>query len=115
MTSQNTLNERVINALNEMKGYLEECMSDKYCDTSTFTTADILLSPHLGKGANCFTAAKYVQRYSTEGYKKSGKRIDLKKAIHYLLFEMARRDELGIDDVPNYIKELAASPSPEEE
>jgi len=71
--------------------YLKTTYSDKYTDTSSpLDTKDFLYSDDHGKSVNMFCAAKYMQRYMTDGYSKSNNPQDLFKAIHYLLFELAR-------------------------
>ena len=50
------------------------------------------MSKNYGKAFNCGNAAKYLSRYMTEGFPKSNNPDDIKKAIHYLLFELKRLD-----------------------
>jgi len=54
-------------------------------------TKKLLTTSKDGKFANLHSAGKYVQRYSTKGFDKSENVVDLRKAIHYLLFEIQRK------------------------
>lgn len=82
--------------LEELIDYLASTYDDKYEDNHTLNYARevYLRHPILGKGANIFTASKYIQRYATEGYPKSNNPQDLKKAIHFLLFELDRISDI---------------------
>lgn len=71
--------------------YLASTYQDKYT-ASPFNTMSMLFHPKYGKGANTFTAIKYIGRYCTEGFSKSEQVIDLMKATHYILFEMVRKE-----------------------
>jgi hypothetical protein len=71
--------------------YLKTTYSDKYTDTSSpLDTKAFTYHPQHGTAVNMFCASKYMQRYMTNGYSKSNNPVDLFKAIHYLLFELAR-------------------------
>jgi hypothetical protein len=43
-------------------------------------------------GHNVGQAVNYLKRYLSEGYSKSYNKEDLKKAAHFILFELARRE-----------------------
>jgi hypothetical protein len=79
--------------------YLTTTYSDKYTDTSSpLNTKDFLYHDLHGKSVNMFSAVKYMKRYMTSGYGKSGNPVDLYKAIHYLLFELARIKIKNLND-----------------
>lgn len=78
-------------ALNMLIKHVAGTYGDKYAKGSqTIDTKKMLYSEN-GKAINIYQVCRYLQRYSTEGCKKSNLMIDLEKAIHYLLFEMTRR------------------------
>lgn len=70
--------------------YLESTTQDKY-SKSLIDTRSFLYHEDIGFGANILNASKYIGRYATKGFSKSYNPEDLKKAIHYLLFELTRR------------------------
>jgi hypothetical protein len=79
-------------ALTDVIEYLATTYDDKYAsDDKIMDTKDFLYHKDFGKGANMFTASKYIQRYCTKGYSKSEKVIDLYKSIHYSIFELVRK------------------------
>lgn len=78
-------------AITEVMEYLNSTFSDKYAKAD-ISTKGIILSKDNGKGFNCGNSLKYISRYCTEGYSKSNNVLDLYKAIHYLLFEITRRN-----------------------
>lgn len=81
----------IYNALAYLIDYVISTYSDKYESAEMPNLSKtILTSTELGKGANIFTAFKYIQRYATTGFEKSGNPIDLLKSIHYVLFELQR-------------------------
>lgn len=68
--------------------------SDKY-ESETALIDNTWLKYGEGKipaGHNIGGAVKYLKRYLTEGYPKSYLTEDLKKAAHFILFEIARRE-----------------------
>lgn len=77
-------------AIKELIDYVSNTYKDKYEKSPLGNPAKQILYSKDGKAANLFTAIKYIQRYSTEGFDKSDDPDDLKKAIHYLLFELVR-------------------------
>lgn len=70
--------------------YLENTTQDKY-SKSLIDTRSFLYHEDIGFGANVLNASKYIGRYATKGFSKSYNQEDLRKAIHYLLFELTRR------------------------
>ena len=75
--------------LAEISLHLDGTNDDKYF-AATVRTNELILSKNLGMGFNIGNAIKYLSRYTTTGYSKSGARKDLKKAIHYIMFELLR-------------------------
>ncbi len=72
--------------------YLSSTYDDKYEDKDVPNfSKDVAMSGSMGKGANMFSASKYIKRYMTSGYEKSENPTDLYKAIHYLMFEHMRK------------------------
>jgi len=84
--------------LSELIHYIATTYKDKYEDAGNGNMSrDFLIStptPH----ATCFNALKYIQRYTTTGFAKSGKIVDVHKAIHYLLFELQRSKQQKTND-----------------
>ena len=84
IASKNNLKD----VLDDVIEYVGTTFDDKY-DNSMIKPMDMLMSEH-GKILNVYSASKYLSRYSTEGYEKSGNPKDLMKAIHHILIEMNR-------------------------
>jgi len=75
-------------ALNVLWQHIEHCKKDKYNrETGMFDVQAQLTGPH-AKTINLFAAAKYLTRYESEGYEKSGQTKDLLKAIHHLVIQL---------------------------
>lgn len=82
------------NAIAEVIKHVSGTYGDKYqSDVTEYVDTKQLLLGKDGKFPNLHCALKYVQRYSTVGFEKSEQPIDLKKAIHYLLFELQRKNK----------------------
>jgi hypothetical protein len=79
-------------ALFSMIDYVASTYNDKYEKGETPNIARQLLLTNHGRSAMGFTVVKYIQRYITDGFAKSNNRMDLYKAIHYILFELQRLD-----------------------
>lgn len=77
-------------SLTQIIEYLASTYNEKYAN-SELRNEGIIYSPNLGKGFNMGNAAKYIARYITTGFSKSEMPDDLKKAIHYCLFEYTRK------------------------
>ena len=75
--------------LQEISEYADKCYSGKY-NQSAIDPKPIILGPKTGLGFNIGNAVKYLSRYINENGEKSRNRLDLIKAIHYILFEMKR-------------------------
>jgi hypothetical protein len=86
-------------ALDELMNHLYSTYSDKYQAVKVpWLDTKVLLTNHPeAKLANIHSASKYIQRYSTVGFVKSEQKIDLHKAIHYLLFECVRKSNVPKD------------------
>lgn len=80
---------------------IDNSLGDKY--EADFPEVDLhglkFMSPH-GLGFNVGNAAKYLKRYMTDGFEKSRNPEDLSKAIHYLLFEIARDGYMSANQPP---------------
>jgi hypothetical protein len=84
-------------ALTKMTNYFGETYGDKYRHSPMGNPGLALLySKDYGKGANGYNATKYIQRYLSNGFEKSGNPQDIYKAIHYLLFELTRLQIHGV-------------------
>ncbi len=85
-------------AMSELIHYISKTYKEKYENAGTKNISrDFLMTaptPH----ATCFNSLKYIQRYSTTGFDKSGKIVDIHKAIHYLLFELQRAKQQKDND-----------------
>jgi hypothetical protein len=81
----------VADVIVDVLNYLRTTYSDKYeTDGSPISAKRFSYSREFGTGVNMFCATKYLQRYLTNGFSKSANPTDLLKAIHYILFELAR-------------------------
>ncbi len=77
-------------ALSELIHYISKTYKEKYENAGTKNISRDFLMTSPTPHATCFNSLKYIQRYSTTGFDKSGKVVDIYKAIHYLLFELQR-------------------------
>lgn len=83
--------KEMFKALVHLLLYVSSCYGDKYEKGGMHNfSKEVCLHPELGKGANLFTALKYMQRYISTGFAKSGNSEDILKSSHYLLFELMR-------------------------
>jgi hypothetical protein len=104
MKNETTRIERAVNAMNsilrkdptmaivlqEYMIYLASTYDEKYAK-SPIPTNGVIYSKDHGTGFNIGNASKYLSRYMTKGFDKSENPRDLDKAIHYCMFELARR------------------------
>ncbi len=85
----------MFNILAKLLVYVSSTYEDKYERDDNPHGLDILkqigMTEEYGKGALMFCALKYLQRYLSIGNKTNDVR-DLYKAIHYILFELQRRN-----------------------
>jgi hypothetical protein len=66
--------------------------SDKYAKgQDIIDTKKMLYDKERGDFLNIYQVNRYLQRYLTQGSKKSHLIKDIEKAIHYLIFELTRR------------------------
>lgn len=75
--------------------HINKTFNDKYNDDTPAVDLQGLMrhSPH-GRPFNIGNACKYLRRYLTDGFAKSNDTEDLLKAVHYILFELDRRDNV---------------------
>ena len=87
----------VYQAIGMVITHIHGTYSDKYAKGQDMgiDTKKMLYSKVGGKKVNEYQIARYLQRYVTEGTKKSGLLIDLMKMIHYAIFEIVRRIKCG--------------------
>lgn len=83
----------VVIAISMVVEHIHGTYSDKYAKGQTMgiDTKCMLYDKDKGKAINEYQIARYLQRYVTEGTKKSGLLKDLLKAVHYSVFEIVRR------------------------
>lgn len=82
-------------ALARLLKHIADSYSDKYSESQPMVD-NTWLKYGEGKipaGHNVGQAVNYLKRYLSEGFDKSYNPDDLKKAAHFVLFELARRDE----------------------
>jgi hypothetical protein len=66
--------------------------NDKYAKgQDTIDTKKMLYNKENGAYLNIYQVCRYLQRYLTQGSKKSYLIKDIEKAVHYLVFELTRR------------------------
>lgn len=83
-------------AITMLIGHVNGTYSDKYAkgiDSGIDTKA--MLYGENGKPINQYQIARYLQRYITQGSKKSNLLVDLFKMCHYALFDVVRRIKSG--------------------
>lgn len=83
-------------AITMLIGHVNGTYSDKYAkgvDSGIDTKA--MLYGDDGKPINQYQIARYLQRYITEGSRKSNLLVDLFKMCHYALFDVVRRIKSG--------------------
>jgi len=89
----------IVESLADLVSYIHSTYSDKY-EAEMFPAVDLYglmrSSPH-GKGYNIGSASAYLKRYLTQGFEKSSNPQDLFKAAHYIIFEIARLNNLQDD------------------
>ena len=90
----------MIDAIEEVIKHVSGTYEDKYAKGQDFgiDTKRMLYNEEKGDLLNVYQVSRYLQRYITEGSRKSHLIMDLKKAVHYLLFELVRRKRLGDGD-----------------
>lgn len=76
--------------LSDLMRYLASTYSDKYEDSGRANMSRDFLMTSDSPEVALFNSMKYIQRYTTKGFEKSGNTRDILKAIHYCLFELQR-------------------------
>ena len=75
-------------AMIRLREHIDATQRDKYnAATGAFNVQALLTGPN-AKAINLFSAAKYLTRYESAGFEKSGQTDDLIKAIHHLLIQL---------------------------
>lgn len=82
---------RIMLVLSPFLKHIAATYDDKYENTGKTNIAKDFLLSSSSPDTAIFNCIKYVQRYSTTGFEKSGKIIDIYKAMHYLIFELQRQ------------------------
>jgi hypothetical protein len=78
-------------ALTDVLKHVSNTYSDKYEGAKNILdTKKQLYHPKRGQIINIYQISRYLQRFMSEGYQKSGNTNDIKKIIHYALFELIR-------------------------
>ena len=92
--SINTIAEKeplMFDILQAVTNYVASTYSDKYEATDKTNYGKNFLLESKSPDTAIFNTMKYIQRYATTGFEKSGNTKDIFKAIHYLLFELQRK------------------------
>lgn len=89
-------------AISEVIEHVAGTYEDKYAKGQEFgiDTKQMLYNPEKGDLLNVYQMSRYLQRYISEGSRKSHLVKDLMKIVHYSLFEIVRRLKVGDGD-PN--------------
>lgn len=82
-------------AIEDTAIHIGQTYSDKYANSPIETKGLIYWHDDKAKGYNMGQAARYIQRYLTDGFRKSDNPTDLKKGLHYMLFELTRLIKRG--------------------
>lgn len=77
-------------AVSFLQDHIIATLSDKY-DNAAIDTKDLIYHDKHGKSINMFNAIKYLTRYLNDDGNKANNPEDLKKAAHYIMFELSRR------------------------
>lgn len=79
--------------LREMTTYLRATYKEHYeDDIQLVDISNMIRGSVYGEGFNLGNALKYIKRYMSEGHQKSRNKDDLKKAIHYLLYQLINHE-----------------------
>lgn len=80
-------------ALSQVVAHFANTYGDKYeSGGSPIVTKDHLYAQDRGKSINIYQSLRYLQRYDTTGFAKSENPADMHKAIHFLVFELVRKN-----------------------
>lgn len=83
-------------AIQETTIHIAETYKDKYANSPIETKGLIYWHDDKAKGYNIGQAVRYCQRYLTDGFNKSDNPTDIKKGLHYMLFELTRLIKLSL-------------------
>lgn len=83
-------------AVAETLNHLAKTYQDKYEGSKgLLDTKAQLYHPERGAVINPYQIARYLQRFMSEGFQKSGNKNDMMKIIHYALFDIVRMNRIG--------------------
>lgn len=86
-------------AIGGIINHIAATYADKYSSGgSTIETKADLYHADKGKIINIYQCKRYLQRYDTQGFNKSENPVDVRKAVHYLVFELTRLNMQQIQD-----------------
>jgi hypothetical protein len=80
-------------ALDDLLRHIRSTYTDKYEESMPYVNNEWLKygSGDIPIGHNVGQAVNYLKRYMSTGFRKSRNPDDLRKAAHFILFELARR------------------------
>lgn len=85
----------MFNALSDAIRHISGTYQDKYESAKKLLdTKQQLYHPTRGKSINIYQMCRYLQRFMSDGHEKSGNKNDLKKIIHYALFDIVRMNRI---------------------
>ena len=84
----------------EVLNHIANTYQDKYEGSKDLlNTKAQLYHPIRGASINTYQISRYLQRFMSEGFEKSGNKNDMMKIVHYAVFDMVRMNRIG--DVKN--------------
>lgn len=88
----------MLEAISELIEHISNTYQDKYEGSKKLLdTKNQLYHPSRGASINTYQISRYLQRFMSEGFQKSGNKSDLKKICHYALFDIIRMNKIGDD------------------
>ena len=90
-SGEHTLKEAKEIVFEDIKRHIDKCNNDTY-SFSPINTEVVILALDQSKGFNLGSVINYLARYEAFEGSKKGNKIDLLKAIHYILFDIHRRE-----------------------
>jgi hypothetical protein len=92
LTNLHDIDHDMCHALANIISYINGTYGDKYEAAGIASIGHTYTqSKAHGRSFNIVNAIKYLQRYLTDGFKKSNNPNDLLKAVHFIAFEIQRR------------------------
>ncbi len=83
-------------AVAETLAHVAKTYEDKYEGSKNLLdTKEQLYHPERGGIINTYQISRYLQRFMSKGFKKSGNKNDMMKIIHYSLFDIVRMNRSG--------------------